>query len=279
MKNNVLMFVFFILVCVFCFLGLSSAYALEYTNSTDLLFEDIVDETVLYESGADVEDTRVDTYLNSSDVIKYYHGSERYNVCLYDDGGDVLANKNISILINGITYNRTTNDYGCASLGINLLSGNYSVFSCFNGDDYYKPCNCSNWVFVNSTILGDDLVKYFHNSSQYYSVFLSSNGVPLVNTNVTFNINGVFYIRKTDSTGWAHLNINLPPGNYIITAYNLVTGETHSNNIIILPILLAEDLTKAYMKISLKSLFWMVKVILILINRFNLILMVFFTIV
>ncbi|WP_296885544.1 hypothetical protein, partial [uncultured Methanobrevibacter sp.] len=46
-------------------------------------------------------------------------------------------------------------------------------------------------------------------------------GNPLANTNVTFNINGVFYNRTTDSDGIAKLNIRLMPGEYIITSsYN-----------------------------------------------------------
>ena len=60
--------------------------------------------------------------------------------------------------------------------------------------------------------------------------------------NVTFNINGVFYTRQTNASGVAKLNINLPEGNYTITAdYN---GCLVSNNIEVLPVLIAEDLVK-----------------------------------
>ena len=236
----------FIFICFLCFLSLSNVYAFEENNSTDLLQEDIICEPVLCENITNMNDTRINTYLNSSDVVKYYHDSERYGVYLFDDMGNALSNKNISFIINGMTYKRITNDYGYASMAINLNSGNYSASCFFNGDDYYKPCNCSNWIFVNSTIFADDLVKYFHNSSQYYSLFFSVNGIPLVNTTVTFNINGVFYNRTTNNSGWARLNINLNPGEYIITAYNPVSGEMHSNNITVLPILIAEDLYMGY---------------------------------
>ena len=36
---------------------------------------------------------------------------------------------------------------------------------------------------------------------------------------VTFNINGVFYNRTSDANGNVALNINLIPGEYIITDY------------------------------------------------------------
>ena len=152
----------------------------------------------LCENITNINDTRINTYLNSSDVVKYYHGPERYGVYLFDDGGNALSNMNVSFILNGMTYKRITNDYGYASMGINLNSGNYSISCLFNGDTYYKPCNCNNWIFVNSTIFADDLIKYFRNSSQYYSLFFSANGAPLVNTTVTFNINGVFYNRTTN---------------------------------------------------------------------------------
>ena len=62
--------------------------------------------------------------------------------------------------------------------------------------------------------------------------------------NVTFNINGVFYTRTTNASGYAKLNINLAPDEYIITAeYN---GLKVSNTIKVLPVLSANDLTMSY---------------------------------
>jgi len=197
MKKNIQYIHFFIIVSIFCLLSLSNVYAFKKNNSTDLLQEDYICEP-LCENITNINDTRINTYLNSSDVVKYYHGPERYGVYLFDDGGNALSNMNVSFILNGMTYKRITNDYGYASMGINLNSGNYSISCLFNGDTYYKPCNCSNWIFVNSTIFADDLIKYFRNSSQYYSLFFSANGAPLVNTTVTFNINGVFYNRTTN---------------------------------------------------------------------------------
>lgn len=47
---------------------------------------------------------------------------------------------------------------------------------------------------------------------------------------MTFNINGVFYTRTSDTTGYA-LNINLKPGHYTITATH--NGCSVSNKITI----------------------------------------------
>ena len=57
---------------------------------------------------------------------------------------------------------------------------------------------------------------------------MDSQEKALVNTDIIFNINGVFYTRTTNATGWARLNINLKEWEYIFTAYNPVTGEEHA---------------------------------------------------
>lgn len=74
---------------------------------------------------------------------------------------------------------------------------------------------------------------------------MDDNGNPVgAGVNVTFNINVVFYTCQTNASGVAKLNINLPEGNYTITAdYN---GCLVSNNIEVLPVLSAEDLIKQY---------------------------------
>ena len=87
------------------------------------------------------------------------------------------------------------------------------------------------------------MVKFYKNASQYTVKLLDDEGNPLANTNVTFNINGVFYTRTTNSSGYAKLNINLDAGDYIITAeYN---GCRVSNNITVISILSADDLVKS----------------------------------
>ena len=47
----------------------------------------------------------------------------------------------------------------------------------------------------------------------------SSEGNPLANQNVSFNVNGVFYHKVTDKDGIASLKIRLMSGEYIITSY------------------------------------------------------------
>ena len=48
---------------------------------------------------------------------------------------------------------------------------------------------------------------------------VDKQGKPVAGVNVSMNINGIFYNRVTDENGIARLNINLNPGDYIITSY------------------------------------------------------------
>ena len=85
---------------------------------------------------------------------------------------------------------------------------------------------------------------YYKNGSRYCVKLLGSNGKAIAGEEVTFNINGVFYTRVSDSDGYAYLNINLSPGNYVITAeYN---GCRVSNNVIVKTIIYANDLNFRY---------------------------------
>jgi len=90
------------------------------------------------------------------------------------------------------------------------------------------------------------LVKYYRNASQFtVRIVLADGSYAGEGEEVTFNINGVFYKRYTDANGYALLNINLLPGDYIITSYYKDCRE--SNSIKVLPVLFTKDLKMKYM--------------------------------
>ena len=179
--------------------------------------------------------------ISAPAVEKYYKGPERFVVTLKDSDGKPIVGGTVKISINGNTYEKTTNNAGSASLGINLDSGDYDVDVEYNGEKIKSS------VKVISTMEGNDLTKMFKNSSQYSIKVVDTNGNPLAGKKVTFNINGVFYGKEIDKNGIARLNINLIPGTYVITATNPENGEQHSNTITILPTIVKnQDMTKYY---------------------------------
>ena len=110
----------------------------------------------------------------------------------------------------------------------------------------YGSSSVTNLVEVLSTISANDVVKFYKNGTQYYAKFVDGNGNPLVNAEVRFNINGVFYTITTDENGTARLNIWLYPGNYILTAYNPINNEARASNVTVLSTINGKDVTKYY---------------------------------
>ena len=181
--------------------------------------------------------------ISAPDVTKYFHGSERFVVTVTDNKGNALANKSVVIYINGVSYTRTTDAKGTASIALGLNSGVYNVTSTVDDE------SVDSVVTILSTVNGTDVVKMYRNGTQYYATFLDSQGKYLADgTTVQFNINGVMYDRKVSGDkGLARLNINLPAGEYIITAMNPVTGEKAANKITVLATIVENrDLTKYY---------------------------------
>ena len=180
--------------------------------------------------------------INAPDVVKYYHGPERFVVTITDGKGNPLADESVYIIINGVKYNKTTDENGTASLGLNLNSGYHPVRVVFNN----TTVNAT--VIILSTVQGNDLVKVFRNATPYTATFRDSEGNYLApGTEIQYNINGVMYKKEVGENGVATLNINLAQGNYIITAMNLVTGENCANNVTVLPrIVENNDITKFY---------------------------------
>ena len=184
--------------------------------------------------------------IEADDLVMYYKNGSRYVVKLNDSKGNPLTNKTISITLNGQKYERITDSDGLASIAINLNAGNYTASASYTDEDQ-SIYTVENNINVLSTIKGDNLVKVFRNESQYYATFLDNQGKGLANgTTVTFNINGVMYERKTNEKGVARLNINLNPGEYILTAIHPNNGEMSSNNITVLATIQSSDLVKYY---------------------------------
>ena len=191
--------------------------------------------------------------MSTGDVNKYYKGPEKLNVNLKDGDNNPIAGENVVININGKTYTRQTNDKGVASLALNLNSGSYVANINYNGR--FGSNSTSADIKISDTVFGNDIVKMYKNNTQYYAKFLDTSGKPLANRDVSFNINGVFYTRTTDSSGVAKLNINLIPGEYTLTAINPVNGDQCSNKVKVLTVLVdGHDVTKYYRNASVYSI-------------------------
>ena len=180
-------------------------------------------------------------FIWADDLVKYYGEAKNFNARAVNIDSDYIV-----FTINNQEYRRALVN-NSASLPINMGPGMYNITSS------YPRVNQSvkNTITVLSTIESNDLVKYYKNASQFEVRLLDSNGNHTNSSKkVTFNINGVFYTRQINDDGIARLNINLNPGQYIITTNNPFTGENKSNVVTVLPYIESHDLVKYYMNDS-----------------------------
>ena len=162
----------------------------------------------------------------------YYGNQAQY--LLKDSDGNPISNAKVTISINGMNYDKTTDDNGIAKLTIRLISDKkYNITASYKGDGQTPAMFSKDVLTLLPTITASDVKKIFRNETQYYPKLTDSNGNVLKDTAVTININGVFYTRTTNDKGIASLAINLNPGKYIITSTNTKTGESISNSIIV----------------------------------------------
>lgn len=239
-------------------------YTLSYTNGTgSLILKNLTygnytisavftkDNYQTVNVSENVEINSIKTVLEAENVVMHYKDGTRFAVVLRDIYGNPLANMDVIISINGRDYVKQSDENGTASLGLNLESKNYTVVTAFGGNSKYFGTRSNNTVSILSTLISKDIVKYYRNGTQFYATVLDFKGNPLANTTVMFNINGVFYNKTTDENGTAKLNIWLRPGKYIITIFNLVTGEQAGNNVTVLSKIVENyDLVKYYKNAS-----------------------------
>lgn len=165
--------------------------------------------------------------IQSKDITKYYKAGTKYTATFYTTTGNVLANTNVKITVNGKTYTVKTNGKGVASLAIDLKPGSYKVVA----TDPITGYKLTTTFKILSTISANDMKKVSTDSKKFQAKFLKSNGKALANKKVTFKLNGKTYKVKTDSNGIAKLSLkNLNKGTYKITSVNK-DGLSQTNEI------------------------------------------------
>lgn len=184
---------------------------------------------------------KVSATIGGNDIVKMFRNATQFYAKFIDTSGNPLANQAVTFNINGVFYTRNTDESGTAGLNINLRPGTYILTA-------YNPVNGEKKGFnitVKALICENhDIVKYYNNTTQYTAKVYNKDGSLAVGKNVTFNINGVFYNRTVDENGTVTLNINLNPGNYIVTA--IFEGYGVGNKVAVKTVLLSDDLSMKF---------------------------------
>ena len=147
-----------------------------------------------------------------------YSYNSGYSATMRDSNGNLLVNKSVNVVLNGVAYNVTTDGKGRFSLNIKLNPGTYSV-KITNPDTGEVKSQTIN--VVKRITQNKGLTMYYGAGKLYKVRVCDDNGNFVKGLKVTFKVNGRSYYAFTDKSGYASYKINLKPGTYTITAeYN-----------------------------------------------------------
>ena len=201
-----------------------------------------------YEGSFKVVDDLLSVNLTCNNMTKYYGGSDRLVISLKNSNGNPFASQIITVKIASKKYTLVTDSKGEASLDVDLNPGSYDASVIFEETSKYKSASRNVTINVLSTVEGIDVVKLYGSGTQYFAVFVDSNGNALGNTEVTFKISGNSYKLTTMPNGVAKINVNFKVGTYVISTVNPATKQKLSNKITIYYYIEGKDSSNNYGK-------------------------------
>ena len=198
----------------------------------------------------------VDVFYNGDDIYAPIKNSTAFTVSKVSDYNmtvdiaDIVKGENATITvtipedgtgsvivtINGTDYKGTVIK-GIAKVIIpDLDEGTYKVVTFYTGDNKYDSMIVNGTITVNkntrTTLIMDDVVKYFRDSQKLIAKLVDGFGNPIANATVYFTINGRVYAKITDENGMASMGIGLVPNEYKVSAvfngtddYDMATAD------------------------------------------------------
>ena len=198
----------------------------------------------------------VDVFYNGDDIYAPIKNSTAFTVSKVSDYNmtvdiaDIVKGENATITvtipedgtgsvivtINGTDYNGTVVNGTAKVIIPGLDEGTYKVVTFYTGDNKYDSMIVNGTITVNkntrTTLIMDDVVKYFRGSQKLIAKLVDGFGNPIVNATVYFTINGRVYAKITDENGMASMGIGLVPNEYKVSAvfngtddYDMATAD------------------------------------------------------
>ena len=101
--------------------------------------------TAEYGGAAVSNNIKVLPILNASNVIMKYLDGTQFKATLVDGQGKPYAGQSVTFNINGVYYNRTTDDSGIVKLNLKLFPGEYIITSSYNGYSISNKVTITSW--------------------------------------------------------------------------------------------------------------------------------------
>ena len=174
---------------------------------------------------ATVDVVKKSSAIEVSNVTVYYPLNGTVRILLKDSEGNAISNVMVIVNIDGDNYQFRTDENGTISESFNLNVGNHAVSIRFSENEDYFSSSAYATINVLSTINATDMVRGYNSGVDFKAVLLNTDGTPLANTKITFQINGGEYSSTSDDNGFVTLNQVLPVGTYKITIINPISNE------------------------------------------------------
>ena len=164
------------------------------------------------------------TILAALDLTKTEGSADQYIVTAMDENGNAIVNRTISISINGITQNATTDEKGIAKFNIELVAGTYVVTASFAGDKVYGQKSIENSIVVNAKpvtptpapapakklatkITAKKKTFKAKTKTKKYTITLKAGKTAVKKVRVTLKVKGKTYKATTNAKGKATFKI------------------------------------------------------------------------
>lgn len=132
-------------------LTMNFAAAQEIDNSTDVVESTEIEEVQAVSNESVLESSVVNTHFDVKSNTTFDVVGEYFKVKLSDTNNAPLANKKVTFTVNGVSYSKSTDSSGIASLQIRLKDGTYSIVSKFSGDSKYKVSSLTTKITMDNT--------------------------------------------------------------------------------------------------------------------------------
>ncbi|MBR5502911.1 MAG: hypothetical protein IKV87_00445 [Methanobrevibacter sp.] len=159
------------------------------------------------------------TIIGANPISFNYASPKGLTIKLTDSNGLALSNKTISVFVNGIITNLTTDSKGFAVFKYTSSVGSYNVLIRFYGDDGYAPSNASTKITIkksSSKLKLSKITAYMTLAKYVSTTLLDSAGNPIKNKPVTIQVKKTKYTAKTDAKGIAKIKVSNKLGTYVV---------------------------------------------------------------
>lgn len=214
---------------LFFILSLGMVYASENITEDSTIDDDSISMDVADNSSV------VNTKIETNNINSYYKEKNELTCYLKDSEGNAIGDKDVSILLDGKTYYKTTDLNGAVKLTLNLEPKSYNAVINFVGDDSFNSSSANSIIMIKKAPLAiktSNFKTHVHSDLFFKAkVYNTVTKTPVSGIKVLFKVYSTktkkytkFY-RTTNNNGIATLNKNLKVGSYVV--YTSIVTKKH----------------------------------------------------